>query len=237
MKPHVPFAAFSTFFNSLLKPRAKWIQYRKTESVCSAWVFPVGDCRPNLIAGTTQPQKSKMLMSMFFDSWEKMGIASANACNPTHLPLWSPPRHGLREESALWTKFERIPSFHLCFIHNWKSFMISFNFWMRVRFHMMSQEWLSMPSVQKIPVFENFEFLQTYHASPLSYQLPRHLLWSCHSYLLIQRCVFIPCSGGETVLLSSKLFSYSEISEIEFLFRSNFWRVTNVTKDTNVQTL
>ena len=107
---------------------------------------------PDLIAGTTQPQKSKILnhfdvrgsclkwdwISKFFDSWTKVKIASAKACNPTHLPLWSRPRHGLREEKGgceqVWAN-SKLRS--LVYIHNWQSFMISFS--MLARCHMMPQ--------------------------------------------------------------------------------------------------
>lgn len=139
-----------------------------------------------------------------------MKIASANARNPTHLPLWSRPRHGLREEKGVVNKFERIPSFDLWFIFttgkaSWYPFLCLLDATWCHKLVEMAEYPLIIPEDVSLRIFE---FLQKYHASPFSYQLPRHLLWSCHSYVLIQRCVFMPCSGGEeTVLLSSECYS------------------------------
>lgn len=130
----------------------------------------------------------------------------------------------------------------LVYIHNWKSFMISFS--MLARCHMMPQAcwngWVSLdhsrrcqssnfrvsPKVSCLPFL-----LPTSPAPPLKLPQLRADPKMCFHAMQWRRR---NCASFKWVL-----FSYFEISEIEFLFRSNFWRVAqaHVTKDTDVQTV
>lgn len=235
-----------------VETKGKMKTVRKTEGVCSAWVFPVGHCRPDLIAGTTQPQKSKILMSEalsevrldlhLFWFMSKGGNSFSEFTQPNSPHTVVPAKTWPSRRKGVVNKFERIPSFDLWFIFttgkvSWYPFQCLLDATWCHKLVEMAEYALIIPEDSSLLIFEFLQKIPKVSCLPflLQYQLPRHLRWSCHSYLLIQRCVFMPCSGEETVLLSSELFSYFEISGSSSSSDQISEDLLMFTRDTDVQ--